>query len=183
MLTKKEIRKEVLAERRALDEETVALSSQVICNKILKSEFYAEAENICLYMPIRNEVDVLLLAEAAYEDGKQVWIPKVVGDEMVFNAYEHGQNLVTGAYDITESASETVLDPEDNTLIIMPGAVFTADRNRIGYGGGFYDKYLAKHPNCRTMAVCYDLQIVMELPVEEHDRKPDVLISESHVYM
>ena len=195
MQTKKEIRKAVLAERSALDEETVALASQVICRKIMETDAYEEASDICLYMPMKNEVDVLLLAEAAEEDGKRVWVPKVVekaagqgaaktAGTMVFNRFTGlgEEDIVTGAYDIRESRSEEILEPNDRTLIIMPGAVFTPWKDRIGYGGGFYDRFLEEHPACRTIAACYDLQVVDELPVEAHDRKPDYVVCETSVY-
>lgn len=195
MLTKKEIRKAVLAERSALDDETVALASQVICRKIMGIDAYEEATDVCLYMPMRNEVDVLLLAEAAEAEGKRVWVPKVIekttgqGAEkkagvMVFNRFTglDEEDIITGAYDIRESSSEEILEPNDTTLIIMPGAVFTPWKDRIGYGGGFYDKFLDEHPQCKTIAPCYDLQVVDELPVEAHDRKPDYVVSETSIY-
>ena len=193
-LTKKEIRKAVLAERSALDEETVALASQVICRKIMEIDAYEEATDVCLYMPMRNEVDVLLLAEAAEADGKRVWVPKVIekttgqgmdkkAGVMVFNRFTGlgEEDIITGAYDIRESSSEEILEPNDKTLIIMPGAVFTPWKDRIGYGG-VYDKFLDDHPQCKTIAPCYDLQVVDELPVEAHDRKPDYVVSETSIY-
>ena len=92
MLTKKEIRRAVLKARSELDGETAALASQVICRRILDIESYERAEDVCLYMPVNNEVDVMLLAEAAMEQGKRVWVPKVIkkgkkdqAGEMVFN--------------------------------------------------------------------------------------------------
>lgn len=197
MLTKKEIRKAVLAERKALDEETVELASQVICRKIMDIDVYEEAENLCLYMPYRNEVDVMLLAEVAAEQGKKVWVPKVIkkheetggegasgkkAGDMEFNAYEGEDRIETGAYDIRESVSEVFLEPNDKTLIIMPGAVFTPWRDRIGYGGGFYDKYLSEHPQCKTIGVCFDLQVVDEIPTEEFDMKPDYVVSETSIF-
>lgn len=189
-LTKKEIRKQILAERRALDEETVALASQVVCRKVLGIDAYEEAEDVCLYMPIRNEIDAMLLAEAALADGKRVWVPKVIEKHsgakgagvMRFNAYTGEDDIVTGAYDIRESTSEEFLEPTDKTLIIMPGAVFTPWRDRIGYGGGFYDRFLDEHPQCRTIALCFDLQVVDEIPTEEFDRKPDYVVSETSIY-
>ena len=190
MLTKKEIRKAVLAERSALDEETVALASQVICQKIMGIDVYEEATDVCLYMPMQNEVDVLLLAEAAEEDGKRVWVPKVIekttgkGDEkkagvMVFNRFTGlgEEDIITGAYDIRESRSEEILEPNDKTLIIMPGAVFTPWKDRR-----FCDKFLDEHPQCKTIAACYDLQVVDDLPVEAHDRKPDYVVCETSIY-
>ncbi len=203
-LTKKEIRKQILAERRALDEETVALASQVVCRKVLGIDAYEEAEDVCLYMPIRNEIDAMLLAEPAIAEGKRVWVPKVIekysaksadgsgadsdgqskggAGIMRFNAYTGEDDIVTGAYDIRESTSEEFLEPTDKTLIIMPGAVFTPWRDRIGYGGGFYDRFLDEHPQCRTIALCFDLQVVDELPTEEFDRKPDYVVSETSIY-
>ncbi len=193
--TKKEIRKEILRQRRALDEETVALASQVICRKVLNIDAYEEAENVCLYMPINNEVDAMLLADAAKADGKNVWIPKVItktvkasaddkgqAGEMRFNAYTGEDCIETGAYDIRESTSDVFLEPNDKTVIIMPGAVFTPWRDRIGYGGGYYDKFLDENPQCKTIALCFDLQIVDELPAEAHDKKPDYVVSETGIY-
>lgn len=194
-MNKKELRKLILAERRALDEETVALASQVVCRKVLDIDAYEEAEDVCLYMPIRNEIDAMLLAEPAIEDGKRVWIPKVIerhgtdtGDSkgiagvMRFNAYTGEDDIVTGAYDIRESTSEEFLEPGEKTLIIMPGAVFTPWRDRIGYGGGFYDRFLEENPQCRTIALCFDLQVVDEIPTEEFDMKPDYVVSETSIY-
>lgn len=194
-LTKKEIRKAILAERSALDEETAALAAQVICRKIMEIDAFEEATDVCLYMPTRGEVDVLLLAEPAREAGKNVWVPKVVekttgkGEEkqagvMVFNRFTGlgEEDIITGAYDIRESRSEEILEPGEGTLIIMPGAVFTPWKDRIGYGGGFYDRFLDEHPQCRTIAVCYDMQVVDELPVEAHDRKPDYVVCETSVF-
>ena len=71
-----------------------------------------------------------------------------------------------------------ILEPDERTLIIMPGSVFDVHGHRIGYGGGYYDKYLARHTQCRTIAVCFDFQIVEELPAEDHDICPELIVSE-----
>lgn len=191
MATKKEIRKAVLAQRSQIDEETADLAAQVICRKIMGIDAYEEADNVCLYMPINNEVNVMLLADVAEEQGKKVWVPKVIkksekdkAGEMVFNRFEGTgeDSTVKGAYNITESASEEILEPDEKTVIIMPGAVFTPWRERIGYGGGFYDRFLDENPQVRTIAACYDLQVVPEIPTEDFDRKPDYVVSETSIY-
>lgn len=189
MLTKKEIRRAVLKARSELDGETAALASQVICRRILDIESYERAEDVCLYMPVNNEVDVMLLAEMAMNQGKRIWVPKVItkgekgrAGEMVFNRYEGMEWTVTGSYDIVESISEEILEPGENTLVIMPGVAFTPDRDRIGYGGGFYDRFLDENPEVKTIAVCYDLQVVAELPAGELDRKPDYVVSETSIF-
>ena len=167
-MEKKEIRKTILKKRRALDENEVKYLSDMICEKLKSSDIFADAEDLCLYMPINNEVDVPVIAEEARRQGKRLWLPRVDGETMDFFRYDEDTVLVTGSYD-------------ENTLIIMPGAVFSESRDRIGYGGGYYDRYLEKYPQCITAAVCYDFQILESIPSEEHDRKPDAIVSEKRI--
>ena len=177
--TKKELRRGILAQRKALSEEEAKARSAVICARLSGSDLYREAEDICIYMPINREVDVTLLIRPAQEDGKRIWIPKVTGDEMIFNAYEEDLLAESEGFHILESSSETVLEPDGRTLVIMPGSVFDLNGNRIGYGGGYYDKYLERHPECRTAAVCYDFQIVERIPAEAHDIRPEYIFGET----
>lgn len=179
---KKELRSRILAARKELAPDEVEARSRRICGKITESDFYAKATDICIYMPIRNEVDVKMLIDVAFADNKRIWIPKVMGDEMIFNAYEEDKLEVSESFGILESTSETILMPHENTLIIMPGAVFDPEGGRIGYGGGYYDRYLEKHPECHTIAVGYEIQIVEEIPVEAHDVRPEAIFTESVVY-
>jgi 5-formyltetrahydrofolate cyclo-ligase len=179
---KKEIRREILKKRSVMSPDEVLEQSQCICENVVLSESYKSCKKLCLYMPIRNEVDVRLLIESARADGKSIYLPKVMpGDYMEFFAYTRDTALVSGAYGILEPDSNDafteVLTPDGDTLIIMPGAVFSKDNRRIGYGGGYYDRYLAEHTECKTMAVAYDFQILDEIPYEEHDMCPDVIIT------
>lgn len=183
MKDKKTIRKEILTVRKNLKKDEVEELSVAVCGIVREQEVYKKAEDICLYMPINNETDVRYLAEPARREGKRVWLPKVAGSEMDFYAYDEDTKMIEGAYNIQEPESEEILKPDDNTLVIMPGAAFSEHRDRIGYGGGYYDKYLEKHPKCMTMAVCYNFQIVDELPAEEHDIKPQAVVSETKVLL
>ncbi len=173
---KKELRKKILKQRAALTKQQVSAYSEVICRKILGNPVYRQAHNLCLYIPIRNEVDVMLLADSARESGKRVWLPRIVEGRMDFFLYSTDTALTEGAYHIPEPVSEHRLIPDTTTLVIMPGAVFSVTHDRIGYGGGYYDRYLSKYPVCKTLAVCYDFQVVPELPGEEHDIKPENII-------
>ena len=179
-MNKQEIRKQMLADREALTPEQVRERSRIICDRIRDAELYRECASLCLYMPIRNEVEADLLIGPALEDGKRVYIPKVVGEEMIFNRYD-ADLIVEGAFHIRESASQEILEPDETTLIILPGSVFDLNRHRIGYGGGFYDKFLAKPPGCRTIAAAFDLQVIEELPVEAHDISPELIVTEKRV--
>ena len=134
--TKKELRKEILKRREALDAEMVAEASAEICHMIQALNMYEEAEDLCLYMPIRNEVDLEILRKAAWEDGKRVWLPKVDGKQMEFHFFGPESRLEEGAYGILEPEAGEVLVPGEATLVVMPGAVSSKSHDRTGYGGG-----------------------------------------------
>lgn len=171
---KTKLRQEILAIRNTLTKEQVVELSNQIINKITNSNYYKKANKICIYMPIRNEVD---LTRLALNNDKDFFIPKVIGRKMEFYEYNKA-SLVKGAYDILEPANSNLLIPDKDTLILMPGSVFSQTGDRIGYGGGYYDKFLAKYPLCKTIGVCYDFQIVGSIPIEEYDVKPDMIISD-----
>ena len=182
-MDKKELRKEILSKRSLLSAEDVKKMSTIICSNVIQEDIYAKAHNLCLYIPVRNEVDACLLIDDARMRGKRIWLPKVDGTEMDFYLYEKDTELISGAYNIPEPVSEVALKPDENTLVIMPGAVFSRKGDRIGYGGGYYDRYLEKHPACKTIALCYDFQIKEEIPTELHDIRPDqIIINSGKVY-
>jgi len=168
----------ILEQRKELADETVRELSEQICNKVKKMQEYIDAEDICMYMPANNEVDVTFLIEDAWSKGKTVWLPKTAGRRMDFFKFDSMTPLSEGSYKILEPESDIVLEPDEKTLILMPGVAFSMDGGRIGYGGGYYDIYLEQHSTSKKVAVCYDFQIVGELPIEEHDIKPDFIISE-----
>lgn len=174
---KRDLRKKILGQRVAMTKQQVSEYSEIICQKIREHSIYQTSRDLCLYMPIRNEVDVTFLINPAREAGKKIWLPKIINDKMDFYFYDNNTGLTEGAYHIPEPLSECKLIPDKYTLIIMPGAVFSANHDRIGYGGGYYDRYLAAYSICRTLAVCYDFQIVPDFLGEAHDIKPEDVIS------
>ena len=180
-LSKKELRKGILAQRKAMDPEEVTARSKKIIEKIMGTDLYLGATSLCVYMPINREAEADLLIGPARGDGKNVYIPKVTGDVMVFNAYDPKLMIEDGPFHIRESLSEDILEPDDRTLIIMPGSVFDLECHRIGYGGGYYDKYLERYPQCRTIAICFDFQIVDSLPTEDHDISPELVVSDQRI--
>lgn len=180
--SKSELRKQILSERRKLDKVTITHLSKEICTRVIAMDLYKSAQDICLYMPINNEADASLLIDDSINLGKRVWLPRVHGDTMDFYYYGRDVALDEGSYGIQEPQSDRILVPDENTLIIMPGAVFSENCDRIGYGGGYYDKYLSKYPMCKTAAICYDFQILKEIPADRHDIKPLYIVSEGHTY-
>ena len=144
-------------------------------------------------MSIRNEVKLNLLIKDAISKGKKVYIPKVLSKtEMQFYLYDG--NFVEGMYKIKEPANCTeenlfdlsILDNQDITgkvLVILPGTAYDRNFNRIGYGGGYYDRYiskLTKYPLTR-LSVCYDFQIIDKIPAEKHDIKPNIIVTEKQI--
>lgn len=184
-LDKKEIRKRMLAKRQELSNEEVGEKSQQICARLKELDIFCHSKNICLYMPIRNEVDVTPLFKTVWESKKSLWLPRVDKNtgQMRFFAYELDTSLVMGKYQIQEPDGTRCLVPDETTLVVMPGAAFSWNRERIGYGGGYYDRFLEENDMCRTAAVCYDFQILKSIPAQIHDKKPEMIISEKRVIL
>ena len=181
-ISKKEIRDTVLAIRKSFDTDYLDRLSTVICNRILKQPMHADCKDLVLYMPINNEVNLEIIMKQAFEDGKNVWLHSVINKNMEFYKYSKDTTLIKGAYGILEPDTNEILTPDNNTLIIMPGAAFSEDMGRIGYGGGYYDTYLSKHTCCKTIAACYNFQIMPIVPMDEHDIKPDMIISDDNIF-
>ncbi|MBQ9935929.1 MAG: 5-formyltetrahydrofolate cyclo-ligase [Lachnospiraceae bacterium] len=181
-ISKKEIRDTILDIRKSFDTDYLNRLSTVICNRVLKQEAYISCKDLVLYMPINNEVNLDILMKQAFKDGKNIWMPRIINKNMEFYRYSKNIKLIKGTYGILEPDTDEILVPNDNTLIIMPGAAFSEDMGRIGYGGGYYDKYLSKHKYCKTIAVCYNFQIMPMLPMDEHDIKPDIIISDDNIF-
>lgn len=177
--SKKALRREILAKRRNLSEAYQKQAAKEIYEKLRALAVYKEASVLCLYVPIQNEVDLFQYISEFRADGKQIYLPRVNGNTMDFYVYNEQTVLVEGAYHILEPDSMAQLEPEEfggSCLIVMPGAVFTKNCDRIGYGGGYYDRYLALHPECHTVAVGYAVQIVDSIKTEETDIKPEQIL-------
>ncbi len=182
MVSKKEIRDIILDIRKSFDTTYLNTLSEIICKRVIKQPTYEAAKNLVLYMPINNEVCLDILMTDGFSRGKSIWLPRVIDKQMDFFSYTEATKLLTGAYNIKEPDSDIILTPDENTLIIMPGAAFSEDMGRIGYGGGYYDKYLSKHTCCKTIAVGYNFQILPMVPMEEQDVKPDIIITDQSIF-
>lgn len=189
MLEKRELRKRIIAIRSEMQSEEAHFLSNQICEKIQSLQEYKQAENILAYMSINNEVELKGVIDNALKSGKKVYIPKVVSKtEMKF--YQYDGSFSEGSFGILEpeKCNEETLytyKEKSNTLVIIPGVAFDKNRNRLGYGGGFYDSFLGglKSTGISKVAVAYELQIVDEVPSEQHDLKPDTIITEKRIIM
>lgn len=184
MKSKKELRKEILQLRDALTEEERREKSHIIAEKVIAQNEFLEADEVLLFASYHSEVDTCEIFRAARVAGKDIYYPKVVGKEMEFYLVEKEEDLVEGYRGIREPEAipEKKFIPQQNhkICVIIPGAVFDEDCNRIGYGGGYYDKFLQKIKDFAVykVAVAFDCQMVEKglIPVELYDIKPDYIV-------
>ena len=181
MESKKDIRKRVLAKRNCISSEEWEDKSRLICERVVTHPFFLQADAIYCYIDYRREVGTRMVLEEAWKLGKKVAAPKVLGDEMEFYYIQSYADLEEGYKGISEP-KKVNLATDDNTLGIMPGAAFDIKCHRIGYGKGYYDKYLQAHPNYKTLALAFELQMVEHIPTEEYDICPQILITEENTY-
>lgn len=182
MIDKKIIREEMLSKRKKLTEEEVLRYSETIIQRLVESSFFKESCNICIYQAFRNEVSCDTIMPLALSDGKRVYTPVTnkTGKSIAFYQITEYTKWQQGAYGIMEP----VITPDDQplqepALILMPGLAFDQNRHRLGYGGGYYDRYLAEHKGNITASLCYSFQITdVELPYEEHDMLLDYIVTE-----
>ncbi len=181
--TNKKITRNTIKEMRlALSEEEVRTLSEECVTKVLQFPELLEARTVCVYMPIGNEIDTSAIIQYCLENGKRVAAPRIEGETMEFYYFKQPSELKQGAFDIWEpTGMEKVTDEE--SLVIMPGVAFDLNCNRIGYGNGFYDRYLSGHPRMKKIALAYEFQIVGKIKQEIHDVRPEMIVTESRVIM
>lgn len=159
--------------------------SELITSRILAAPWFLNAENILVYSAIQSEVDLSGLYCPAWEKDKQLFFPKVSGKQMDFFCVSSLTQLKKGAFSVMEPDTEkyalTKFDAaygKGNSVMLVPGVAFSADGYRIGYGGGYYDRYLALYDGIYTVGIAYEEQIVPEVFAEVHDYRLDEIISD-----
>ena len=145
-MDKKELRKEIILIRDALPVEVRNKKSALIADKVIKLKEFQNANVVLLYHAIRSEVETSRIYEVANQLGKTVYCPRVLGDKMEFYLADDSTEYEISKYGIREPKMivEKSYAPkvEDRVIVLMPGAAYDEEGNRIGYGGGYYDKYL-----------------------------------------
>lgn len=175
-MDKRELRSSIRAQKRAMTEEMIRQKSQLLGELFAASEAYRNAKTIYGYLPYNQEVRTVPMLQRALEDGKRVAVPKVYGDEMRFICMTDLTRVEKGYAGIPEPVDDGPVADDPTALVLMPGLAFDPQGHRIGYGGGFYDKFLEKEPNHPTLALCYDFQMLPKLETESHDIPVDWVI-------
>ena len=175
-MDKTELRREIRARKRAMTEAEIEERSARLARLFFASEAYQKAKTIYGYLPYNQEVRTVPMLERALKDGKKVAVPKVYGDEMKFLYLDDLNAVAKGYAGIPEPIADEPVAQDETALVLMPGLAFDPQGHRIGYGGGFYDKFLAAEPHHPTLALCYEFQMLPKLDVEDHDIPVDTVL-------
>lgn len=168
-MDKQALRKQIREQKRAMTEEQIVSKSEKLGELFLASEAYRQAKTIYGYLPYNQEVRTVAMLEQAIADGKRVAVPKCYGEEMRFIYLDDLSKVEKGYCGIPEPVEDGPVADDKTALVLMPGLAFTKEGLRMGYGGGFYDKFLAAEPEHPTLALCYDFQMVEHIPTEDYD--------------
>ena len=168
-MDKKELRRQIREKKRAMTEEQIVSASQRLGELFAACPEYQQAKTIYGYLPYNQEVRTVPMLERALAEGKRVAVPKVYGDDMKFIYITDMERIEAGYAGIPEPIDDGPVADDTTALVLMPGLAFDPQGHRIGYGGGFYDRFLAQEPDHPTVALCYDFQMLPQLDTEEFD--------------
>ena len=175
-MDKTSLRKAIREKKRAMTPEQIEAASEKLGQLFAQCDAYKKAKTIYGYLPYNQEVRTVPMLERALQEGKRVAVPKVIGDEMRFIYMTDLSAVECGYAGIPEPVADGPEADDPEALVLMPGLAFDPQGHRIGYGGGFYDRFLAKEPGHPTVALCYDFQMLPALETEEFDIPVDCVL-------
>ncbi len=175
-MDKQALRREIREKKRAMTQEQIREASRRLGELLAASDLYKNAKTIYGYLPYNQEVRTTPMLERAIREGKRVAVPKVYGSEMRFIYLDDLSQTERGYAGIPEPVADAPVAEDLTALVLMPGLAFDPQGHRIGYGGGFYDRFLAREPDHPTLALCYGFQMVEHLQTEEFDIPVDCVL-------
>ncbi len=180
-------RKDFLEKRSACSEEERAQMSKIICDRIISSYSFKFSDTVLMYSAVRNEADISDVFEQAVKLGKKVYFPKTYGKgKMEFFRVKELSELKIGRFSVPEPDEESERFSEEaatRTLCLVPGAAFDKRGYRIGYGGGYYDRFIKKGETIFA-GVTFDSLLCDEVVFDKrHDKKVDMIFTEKRVYV
>ena len=173
------LRKHLLEKRDSTSFDLMEIHSERILSKLMKTKVISEAESIGCYYSIGSEVQTIELISHLLNEKKSVSLPKISSNTMSFRMIDDLSRLEKGEFDIPEPKDNAPIQ-EKHDVILVPCVGLDNEGNRIGYGQGFYDKYL-EGDNAIKIALSYSKQIVKSIPISTEDIKMDWIITEKDV--
>lgn len=184
---KKALRKEVLARRNSLSFEEVKEKSAAIAKKLFSLPEYASAGMVMYFLNFGKEVQTLTMVPATLSHGKRVVVPKTVHSErrmVLSEILDLEDDLAPGLWNIPEPRPGKLrpVASEAIDLVIVPGVAFDEQGNRLGYGGGYYDRFFAGlRTGVPLVALAFEIQVLPMVPVASWDRRVDLVITEERI--
>ena len=163
------LRKKILSQRNGMLKGEVAESSAVVAEKLLNEIKSQNIDNILCYYPLGNEVNLLGLYEKLLDDGYNLYFPVTYRDAIRFYKVDNLTDFTVGTFNVHEPDDRRYEFRDKEAIVITPGLAFDKHNNRIGYGKGYYDRFLRYHTSTTPIGVCYKLQLVEELSVTDYD--------------
>ncbi len=190
---KKDLREKAKAARDAIPDDVRAAENEAIVNMITGTEMYENARHILTYVSFGSEVDTTALIKKALRDQKRVYVPRVMSREsMEFFRIESLDDFERNSMGIREPQPDPAmifpydfhisLDSAQECLVIVPGLAFDKDLHRIGYGGGYYDRFLRSFQKRMAIGVAFNEQIVDKVPMLGPDEPVDLLVTPERAY-
>lgn len=179
---KNQVRRDMLERRRALSTEARETASRKILQRLYSEPIYLQAGTVMAYAPIKDEVSLYPLLENCLKENRKLAIPLITGKGHMEAVHVPSLDVLTeGAYGILTVAEEKrqLLSPELIDCVIVPGAAFSIRGDRLGLGAGYYDRFLERCTEAARIALAFSCQVANELPIEPHDVKMDMIITEA----
>ncbi|MEJ8548226.1 5-formyltetrahydrofolate cyclo-ligase [Brevibacillus borstelensis] len=183
---KKELRRQILAQRAAVSPEERGERSGRMCRLLLSFDRLRGCRTVMAYYPFREELDIVPFLEKALERGQEIWLPLTLPAErrIVPYVYTGPAMLKRGTYGILEPDPAQAAEgrPDSLEAVLVPGVAFDRRGGRMGYGAGYYDRFLSSLSRRPLLIGCaFDLQVQQAVPMEPHDISLDFLATESGV--
>ncbi|MFA6831081.1 MAG: 5-formyltetrahydrofolate cyclo-ligase [Bacteroidaceae bacterium] len=183
MISKQALRQQIKASKQATPAVTLNEWSQQAVHCLEEQFIWQQAKTVLLYYSMKDEVNTHNLVERAYKSGKIVYLPVMQADELILRPFTGIENMKTASkYKILEPTGDIV--PPENyrniDLVLVPGVAFTREGYRLGRGKGYYDNLLP-HISAPCIGICWEIQLVNQLPTESHDVTLDGIISSNGI--
>ena len=175
-MNKEELRREIRARKRQMTEDEIREKSEALARQFLATEEYRRSKSIYGYLSYNQEVRTRPILEQALREGKRVAVAKCCDGELRFIWMEDLDRVEKGYAGIPEPIADGPVAEDASALVLMPGLAFDLSGRRVGYGGGFYDRFLARERSHPTVALCYDFQLFDLLETEEFDIPVDKVL-------
>ena len=178
MMEKRDMRRNIRMLKKQYTEVQLREKSRLVINRLMENESVRKAKTICLYYSLPDEVYTHDLVENLMKAGKEVLLPRVIGEEeMEIRKYTGMQDMTVSAYHIFEPSGELFTAYHDIDVVVVPGMGFDKEGNRLGRGRGYYDRFLCQIPEIYKIGICFDFQIMDKIPTESTDIPVNTVIS------